>query len=258
MGDFAPATNEMMMARFFIPKKNLTDQRGIIDGAELVHLRNVLRLTPGDRITAFDDAGWEHEAVIRALSAERGEIEILNSYQSRGESELRMVLAAGLTKGEKMDFVVEKATELGVHALIPFASAFSVPHLDEKKITARIARWQKIALAAVKQCGRTRLPEILALRDFQAVVRADWHDALKLFFWEKEGGQSLRAVWEKHRAAKAVVLLIGPEGGFSQSEAALAQAHDFDSVHLGPRILRAETAAVTALSLVQFLWGDSQ
>lgn len=246
------------MARFFVPKKNLGARRGIVDGPELFHLRKVLRLAPGDRITVFDDAGWEHEAVICALSAERGEIEILRSYEPARDSGLRAILAVGLTKGEKMDFIVEKATELGAHAIVPFASAFSVPKLDEKKIAARAARWEKIALGAVKQCGRTRAPEILPLRDFQTLAGADWRDALKLFFWEKERGQSLGQAHEKHGAVKSVLLVVGPEGGFSAPEAALAQAHGFEPVHLGPRILRVETAAVAALSLAQFLWGDGQ
>lgn len=245
------------MARFFIPKKNLSGERGVVEGAEFVHLRKVLRLAPGDRITVFDDEGWEHEAVIGALTDERAEIEIAKSYQAARESNLRLILAVGLTKGEKMDFVVEKATELGAHAIVPFVSAFSVPKLDEKKISTRMARWQKIALAAAKQCGRTRLPELLPLRDFASLASGDWGAAVKLFFWEKERRQSLRAAREKSGAAGAVLLVVGPEGGFSEAEAALALAHGFALVHLGPRILRAETAAVTALSLVQFLWGDA-
>jgi 16S rRNA (uracil1498-N3)-methyltransferase len=246
------------MARFFVPKKNLGDQHGIIDGPELLHLRKVLRLVVGDRITVFDDAGWEHDAVIRALSDEQGEIDIVNSYQPARESDVRIILGLGLTKGEKMDFVVEKATELGAHAIVPFTSEFSVPKLDERKIATRAARWEKIALAAVKQCGRTRLPEVLPLCHFEALVSGDWDHALKLFFWEKESAQSLRTAREKRGDAKAVLLVVGPEGGFSAAEAALAQAHGFESVHLGPRILRAETAAIAALSLVQFLWGDGQ
>lgn len=245
------------MARFFIPRKNLSGERGIVDGPEFVHLRKVLRLSPGDQIAVFDDEGWEHEAVIRALSDEHAEIEIAKSYQPARESGLRIILAVGLTKGEKMDFVVEKATELGAHAIAPFSSAFSVPKLDEKKIAARTARWKKITLAAAKQCGRTRLPELLPLRDFAALAGADWGEALKLFFWEKEGRQSLGAAREKRGAVSAVLLVVGPEGGFSAAEAALAQAHGFESVHLGPRVLRAETAAVAALSLAQFLWGDA-
>lgn len=244
------------MARFFVPRTNLRDNRGVVDGQELTHLRRVLRLVPGDHVTVFDDTGWEHDAVIRALSPEQGEIEILRSYQADRESSLRITFAVGLTKGEKMDFVVEKATELGVQAIVPFTSAFSVPKLDAKKVAARAARWQKIALSAVKQCGRVQVPEILPLCDYETLIRAERAETLKLFFWEKEQHRSLHQAREKNPDTQSVLLAVGPEGGFTAQEAELARAHGFEPVHLGRRILRAETAAVTALSLVQFLWGD--
>jgi 16S rRNA (uracil1498-N3)-methyltransferase len=255
MGDAALAADVKTMARFFVPKKNLRDTRAVIDGEELAHLKRVLRLVPGDRITIFDGSGWEHEAVIRELSADRGDVEIIRSYEAGRESRLQVTLAIGLTKGEKMDFVIEKATELGVQTIVPFSSAFSVPKWDARKIAARTIRWQKIALSAAKQCGRTRVPEILPLREFRALVEGD-SAALKLLFWENERHQSLRRAHEKFSQAESVLIMIGPEGGFDSREAELAQSHDFQPVCLGKRILRAETAAVTALSLVQFLWGD--
>lgn len=242
------------MARFFLPRKNIQDNRGIIDGQELTHLQRVLRLGPGDRVTVFDDMGWEHEAVIQSLSAERGEIEIRRSYEARRESSLHITLALGLTKGEKMDLVVEKATELGVQSIIPFASAHAVPKFDQTKIAKRTERWRKIALSAAKQCGRTQVPEVLPLCDLAALV--DRPAALKLLFWEKEEQRSLQQVHEQNPLAKSLLLAIGPEGGFSAEEANLARARGFETIHLGRRILRAETAAVTVVSLAQFLWGD--
>jgi 16S rRNA (uracil1498-N3)-methyltransferase len=244
------------MARFYLPNDRLRDKRGILEGPEFTHLRKVLRLTPGDLITVFDDSGWEHEAVIRRLSASQGEIEIVRSYEAGRESPLQLTLAVGLTKGEKMDFVVEKATELGVQTIVPFTSAFSVPKLDDRKIATRTARWEKIALSAVKQCGRTRPPDILPLRDFNELIGGEWRAALKLLFWEREQGRSLQQTHTIHHDVHSVLVVVGPEGGFSAEEAALAQSCDFEAVHLGRRILRAETAAITALSLVQFLWGD--
>ena len=121
------------MARFFLPKERIQDQRGTVVGDELAHLRKVLRLGPGDRFIVFDDTGWEHEAVIRSFSAHRGDIDILRSYQPERESALQITLALGLTKGEKMDFVVEKATELGVLTFVPFISTYTVPKLDDRK-----------------------------------------------------------------------------------------------------------------------------
>ena len=244
------------MARFFLPSKSIQNRRGIIVGEELDHMRRVLRLGPGDRLTVFDDTGWEHEAIVRAFNAEQGEIDILRSYQADRESSLAMTLAVGLTKGGKIDLVIEKATELGVQTIVPFVSAHTVPRLDEGKIERRAGRWGKIAVSAAKQCGRTHIPKILRLHDFQGLVRQPRADMLKLLFWEKEAQQTLKQVQEKEPDARAVLLVIGPEGGFSFDEAKAAQQHGFEPIHLGRRTLRAETAAVAAMSLVQFLWGD--
>ncbi len=243
------------MARFFLPKKNIANRRATVEGPELDHLRKVLRLGPGDPIIVFDDAGWEHEAVIRSLSAQAAEIEITRSFQAERESPLKLTLAVGLTKGEKMDFVVEKATELGVQAIAPFVSAYTVPKLDARKIEKRGERWRKIALAAAKQCGRTRIPEIFPLSNFEDLVQQT-SGALNLLFWEKEAGQTIKQVHATHPDARSILLVIGPEGGLSDQEAGLAQRHGFKPIRLGRRILRAETAAVSATSLVQFLWGD--
>jgi 16S rRNA (uracil1498-N3)-methyltransferase len=244
------------VARFFLPNERIRDRRGTIVGPELEHMRRVLRLEAGDHVTVFDDTGWEHEAVVRAFSADEGEIDILRSYPADRESSLAVTLAVGLTKGQKIDLVIEKATELGVQTIIPFVSAYTVPRLDEGKIERRAERWAKIAVNAAKQCGRTRIPKILPLHDFQGLVRQPWPAMLKLLFWEREAQQTLKQMHEKEPHPRAAFLLVGPEGGFSFEEAKAAQQHGFAPVHLGRRTLRAETAAVTAMSLVQFLWGD--
>ncbi|HVO95847.1 MAG TPA: 16S rRNA (uracil(1498)-N(3))-methyltransferase [Terriglobales bacterium] len=244
------------MARFFVPRKNIRDQHAVIDGQELAHLQRVLRLGPGDRVTLFDDGGWEHDAVIRRLSAGTGELEILRSREAEGESPLEITLALGLTKGEKMDWVIEKATELGVHSIVPFVSSYAVPKFDAAKIFKRTERWRKIALSAAKQCGRSRVPEVAALCTYEEVVNRVSAAALRVLFWEREAERSLREVHQNHAVAKTVLLAIGPEGGFTDQEANLARQRGFEITHLGPRILRAETAAVTVVALAQFLWGD--
>ncbi|HSK28846.1 MAG TPA: 16S rRNA (uracil(1498)-N(3))-methyltransferase [Candidatus Limnocylindria bacterium] len=243
------------MARFFLPQTNIHGQRGFIDGQELAHLQRVLRLAPGDRITVFDERGWEHEAVIQSLTAERGEIEILRSSEATRESSLDLTLALGLTKGEKMDLVVEKATELGVRSILPFTSTHAVPKFDATKAARRSERWRKIALSAAKQCGRTQVPAVLPLCDFPTLLSRP-EPAFKLLFWESESQQSLQQAYEKHSTAEALLLTVGPEGGFRGEEVELARASGFETAHLGRRILRAETAAVAAVTLAQFLWGD--
>ena len=244
------------MARFFVPKENIQGTSATLTGQELEHLRRVLRLSAGDAVTLFDERGWEHDAVIRSLHNDRGKLDIRRSYEAGRESPLALTLALGLTKGEKMDFVVEKATELGVVAILPFISTFTVPKLDDKKIANRTERWRKIALSAAKQCGRTHIPEILPLCEFGQMVEGAGANQLKLLFWEKETAHSLRQVHDVNADALAILIVIGPEGGLSRAEVESATARNFHSVHLGKRILRAETAAVTVLSLVQFLWGD--
>jgi 16S rRNA (uracil1498-N3)-methyltransferase len=243
------------MARFFLPRQQIQDHRATIAGAELNHLRRVLRLRREDRVVVFDDAGWEYEGIIRSLSDDYGEIEIIRSYRVNNESPLKTILALGLTKGEKMDWVVEKATELGVHTIVAFVSSYTVPKLNERKVAQRSERWQKIAISAAKQCGRVRIPEILALTEFRDLVQAVSRDALRLLFWEKEFEQGVFKL-QDNRTIDEVVVVIGPEGGFSAQETALALEQGFKPVRLGPRILRTETAAVAALSAVQLLWGD--
>ena len=244
------------MARFFLPRTKIQGDRGIIDGQERTHLAKVLRLRAGDAVTVFDDSGWEHDAVIESLTTERGELRILQSRETGRDPTMPIVLAVALTKGEKFDWVVEKATELGVQTILPFASRYTVPKLDREKINKRTERWQKIAVSAAKQCGRTRVPEVGRLCDFEDLIHRPWPETLKLIFWEKETEQTLQQIYDKQRHPKAVLLAIGPEGGFSAQEAESAKAQGFESVQIGPRILRAETAALTALALVQFLWGD--
>jgi 16S rRNA (uracil1498-N3)-methyltransferase len=244
------------MARFFLPKEKIQDQRGTIVGEELAHLRRVLRLGPGDQLTLFDDTGWEHEAVIRSFTADRGDVDIVRSYRPERESSLQITLALGLTKGEKTDFVIEKATELGVQTLVPFTSSYTVPKLNDRKIETRTERWQRIALSAAKQSGRTLVPKVLTLCEFQDLVTRPGTGTLNLLCWEREGQLTLKQVYDRERNVRAILLVIGPEGGFSSAEADTAQQAGFQSVQLGRRILRSETAALAALSVVQFLWGD--
>ena len=244
------------MARFFLPKENIHDRCGLIRGEELNHLRKVLRLRAGDAITVFDESGWEHEAVIRSVNTEEAEIDIHRSHAAERESPIEITLALGLTKADKMDFVIEKATELGVHTIAPLITEFTVPNLDQKKSSRRVDRWEKIALSATKQSGRTRVPGIRPIVAFSEFIEQRSARDLNLLFWEKEGERTLRKLNAAQTPEHAVTIAVGPEGGFSAAEAQAALQRGFLTVSLGPRILRAETAPIAALALVQFLWGD--
>jgi 16S rRNA (uracil1498-N3)-methyltransferase len=246
----------LTMPRFFVPKGDIHAQRASVAGSELEHMRRVLRLRPGDRVTLFDDEGSEHDGIIQLYSVRSAEIKILNSCQPKRESSLDVTLAQALGKGEKMDWVVEKATELGVRSIVPFFSSRTVPKLDPKKVESRRERWKRIALSAAKQSGRTRIPEVLDLIAFENLLQRHWPCELKLIFLEEASLQSLAEIKEEKVYLSSLLLVIGPEGGFTHEEASEMMRHGFRSISLGSRILRTETAALAALSIVQFLWGD--
>lgn len=244
------------MARFFISKKNIHGDSATIAGAELEHMRKVLRLGTGDSVTLFDDEGWEHEGTIRSYSNGMGEIEIVSSHRPERESAVRITLAQALGKGDKFDWVVEKATELGAAAVVPFLCRRTVPKPDAAGREKKAARWQRIALSAAQQSGRTQIPEIFGVMDFSDLVRRPWPSDLKLIFWENETTQGLARLREEKSRAESLLLVIGPEGGFTPDEVREATESGFRSVRMGKRVLRTETAAVTALALAQFIWGD--
>lgn len=244
------------MPRFYLPKAKIQDKKASLEGSELEHMRTVLRLKPGQSVILFDDGEWEHEAKILSYGDRRAELEILKSYQPERDSPLEVTLAQAVGKGEKMDWVVEKATELGVHAILPFFSSYTVPRFDLDKTDKRRLRWEKIALGAVKQSGRTRIPKILELSNFDELVQRPWSCELKLLFCPGEFNISIKHVKAERPQVASMLLVIGPEGGLTAEEVLQAEGQGFQTVHLGQRILRTETAALVALSIVQLLWGD--
>jgi 16S rRNA (uracil1498-N3)-methyltransferase len=228
----------------------------VVAGREIGHLRRALRLRPGDRVVLFDDEGWEHEGLIRACDAARAEVEILRSYQPGRESPLAITLAQAVGKGEKLDWVVEKSTELGVRAFIPFFSSRSVPRWDSRRAESRRARWERIAISAAKQSGRTRVPTLAAVTDFDSLLDEPSSYDLKFLLWEGESERGLKELCRERQTVGSVLLIVGPEGGFSAQEVSRALDRGFHGARFGGRILRMETAAVAAVAVLQFVWGD--
>ena len=216
-----------------------------IAGAELRHLRT-LRLGPGERVLVFDETGAEHEVRIERIGGHAAEGLVLTTHRPSRESALDLTLAAALLKGPKMDLVVEKATELGVRRVAPVVSRYALGG------ATRLERWRRIALAAAKQSGRTSVPAIDAPAPLAELVARPW-PGLRLMAWEGERDLPLASL-PAH--ADAVVMLVGPEGGFADDEVAAARAHGFQTVTLAPRVLRAETAAIGAAALCLHRWGD--
>jgi len=234
------------MLRLYLPDARVGAAHVRIAGAELRHVRT-LRLAPGARLRVLDDDGAEHDVVLERVGAREAVGRIVASARPARESPLELVLAPALLKGTKMDLVVEKATELGMQRLAPVATERIVGH------AAHVERWRRIAVAAAKQSGRTRVPEIDAPVPLDALVAAPW-PGLRLVPWE---GEAARRLDDLPAPAAAVVALVGPEGGLSEGEVALARAHGFVPLTLGPRVLRAETAAVVIAAHCQHRWGDA-
>jgi 16S rRNA (uracil1498-N3)-methyltransferase len=231
--------------RLFVPRAQRTGGKLRIAGAELRHLRT-LRLGPGERLLAFDEHGEEHEARLERVGGHGAEATIVATRTPPREATLDLTLAPALLKGTKMDLVVEKATELGVRRIVPMISERALGR------GARIERWRRIAVAAAKQSGRTRVPEVEAPVALAELVRRPW-PGLRLVAWEDEHDVPLTALSAR---ADAVVAVLGPEGGLADDEVADARAHGFTTVTLAPRVLRAETAAIVAAALCLHRWGD--
>jgi 16S rRNA (uracil1498-N3)-methyltransferase len=231
--------------RLFVPRTAIGDATVEIDGDELRHLRT-LRLAPGDTLTVFDDTGAEYTVRLARIDRRTARGTIVRRAVVSRESPLELTLVPALLKGPRMDVVIEKATELGVCRIAPMVTARCVA------ARGHVARWRRIALAAAKQCGRTRVPAIEEPVVLAARLAADWR-GLRLIAWE----ETTERGWNQlPKAVESVVVLLGPEGGFTPSEAADARAAGFAPVSLGARVLRAETAAVVAAALCQHHWGD--
>ncbi|MBI3768211.1 MAG: 16S rRNA (uracil(1498)-N(3))-methyltransferase [Deltaproteobacteria bacterium] len=242
------------MPRFFVPASDIADGTASVRGSEFRHLQRVLRLREGDHVTLFDDAGTEHAGVVVSLSPRVALVRVTASTMPRRESPLALTLYQGIPKGRKMDLVVEKATELGVQTIVPFHSAFSLG--AGAGAGAKRERWQRIAVAAAKQSGRTSVPAIAAPIAFTEVVDAAAAHDLRLLFFEGTGTVPFVALPEPATPPQSAAIAIGPEGGFSRDETAAARDAGFALVDMGPRILRTETAALVAATLVQARWGD--
>jgi 16S rRNA (uracil1498-N3)-methyltransferase len=237
------------MPRFKINKDQIRDNKIIISGDDYKHIVKVLRFSVDDKIILFDSKGLEYECVIKEISKKELAAEIVNQYITDRESNLNITLFQGITKGDKMDFIVQKATELGVKSIFPV-----VTQRSEVRNTNKISRWQKIADESIKQCGRTKSPSVNPEIKFKKVFDIPKSD-LDLIFYENE--KSLKINNLKHNAdITSVSILIGPEGGFSEREVETAQSNNFKSIGFGPRILRSETASIAAITLIQHCFGD--
>ena len=219
-------------------------------GADHHYLARVLRLRAGDSVVLFDGAGAECDARLERVGERSSALRIEARRKAPAARGPAITLLMGLLKGDKMDLVVQKATELGAARLVPVVTSRSVAKTD-----ARRPRWLKIAREAARQSGRADLPELGPVTDLHEALAGAPKDALRLMFWEEARDRPLRGALPS-APPPAVVLAIGPEGGFSAEEVAVARTHGFVLVGLGARTLRAETAALAAVVLLSHALGE--
>lgn len=217
------------------------------------HASRVLRLRIGDEVQLFDGAGTECHGIIEELSGKRVVVGELAQVACDRESPLKVVLAQGLSSNEKMDWVIQKATELGVTEIQPLATERSVARLSPERAAKRTEHWQQVVISACEQCGRNVLPVIHPPQDITAWLQQMKASTLDKYILQPEGSVALRSL---NKPQQMAVLLIGAEGGFSPKESDTARLCGFTPVRLGARVLRTETAAVAGLSALQTLWGD--
>ena len=242
------------MGRFFIEASQVNGDAVTITGDDARHLIQVLRAKPGQAVEV-SDGQHVYQTRIRSIRDGRVFLDIVEVSKSNAEPGLFVTLYQALAKGERMDWAIQKAVELGAGRIVPVLTKYTVVQLDEKKAQKRLERYQRIAAEAAKQCRRGRVPEVTAPVTFgEAVASAD--APLKLIAWEQEGDRGRSDVLGTADIPEKVDIAIGPEGGFSGDEIEAARNAGFISVGLGPRILRTETAGIALLSILMYRAGE--
>jgi len=248
----------MRVTRCFIDTPLSTGATLVLPATASAHVARVLRLRAGAALTLFDGRGGEFEASIHAVERSGVSVLVGAHVPTERESPLMVTLLQCLARGERMDFIVQKATELGVTQIIPVHSEHGVVRLADAAAERRRAHWQSVAIGACEQSGRNRVPMVLPVQALSEACAAPPGAAHRLLL-EPEAPRSLAAVVAEAGTAAggaAYALLVGPEGGLSEAESALARRAGWSACRLGPRVLRTETAPLAALAALQMLAGD--
>jgi len=222
-----------------------------LDDRASYHLVSVLRAKAGQKCTVFNGNGFEYLAEVLVLDGKHAKIEVLQKKPAKTESRLIVRIAQAVSKGERMDYMVQKATELGVSEIIPILGKRVIVKLDEKRWQKKLEHWRKIAISAAEQSFRIKIPRINQPVDFGEYVKATTIE--NRYIMDTEASTKFS---ELPSPNNEIAILIGPEGGFAKEEILLAKEHGFKQISLGPRVLRTETVAPVCLALTQSLWGD--
>jgi 16S rRNA (uracil1498-N3)-methyltransferase len=238
----------MRLSRFFISTPLSLGSHELPE-AQAHYIARVLRHAVGDSVQLFDGSGPEYLGQLIEVGKKTVKVELTEQLPGQPESPLQVHLGQGLSRGERMDWAIQKATELGVTQITPILSARCEVRLKDERADKLLTRWQQVASSACEQCGRSTLPIIhppMLLADWLQQVQAD----LKLVL------HPVAEPMQSHAKPTSLAFLIGPEGGLNDAEVAQAVSHSFHAARLGPRVLRTETAPVVALTVAQHLWGD--
>ena len=238
--------------RFFVPPESLIGDQVTISGDAHHHLHNVLRTRLGSVLTLLDGQGRCCEVELQAINRQEARARVVRRWQEK-DCALPITLIQAVPKGDKFDLILQKGTELGVCRFQPVQTAHAVPQLDATRLTKREQRWLRIVSEAARQCRRSFLPHVKPASALVDVINQRTDD-LKLLLWETGSVPLAEALPDQQPSG--VRLLVGPEGGFSAEEIKAISAAGFRSAHLGPRILRTETAGLAATSILQYLYGD--
>lgn len=247
------------MHRFFVSGENIRGSRVVFDPGEARHIERVLRLGAGDIVTVFDGSGVEFQVRLNGDGDHRLTGEVIGKEVKDRETAVSLYLVQGLSKGDKMDTIIQKAVEIGIKGVYPLACERSVVRLEGDKAGKRVERWQEIAVEACKQCRRNVVPEIKTITEF-ARLWPEIDGPKTIMLYENEEafklGDYLKQLEGHPNTEREIFLLVGPEGGFSPEEVTQARKYGCSTVTLGPRILRTETAGIAAASIILYHLGD--
>lgn len=240
----------MRISRLYIDQALSADSRITVSGQQAHYLSKVLRLKENTPLIVFNGDGREFPAQLTEIRRQEVELHIEAPLSGQTESPLRTILGLGMSRGERMDYAMQKSTELGVSSIVPLLTEYCEVKLEGPRLQKKIQHWQQICISACEQSGRTIVPQVTEPQTLSTWCQSQ-NSPLKYIF--SPTGKSMSS---KAGPVSELALLIGPEGGFSQHELALAGSAGFEQIKLGPRVLRTETAPIVALTAVQLMWGD--
>ncbi|MFZ5946030.1 MAG: 16S rRNA (uracil(1498)-N(3))-methyltransferase [Bacillota bacterium] len=244
------------MRRFFVAPEGIKDNKAYITGSDAHHITQVLRLKKDDKIIVIDGTGLEYETVIKELKENCVAGEIVGVTSSKRDARTRVTLVQGVPKGDRMELIIQKCTELGVVSIIPVITQRTVVKLDDVKRKQRVERWQKIAQEASKQCKRAIVPTIDKIYDWDDYLKEVDEGEEVLVLWEDESTVGLKEILTTRTDLASITLVVGPEGGFTNEEVAKLKGRGAHSVSIGSRILRTETAGFAAIIMTLYEFGD--